>query len=116
MKLLAIGGGCAVYSIGGKIRAEKITQGARDVLDWYYHNVPANENQEKIKTQEQKMTKYLNTDWELLRDKLRGCETVADYLAKNMAGLTIQDLQERLGNLAEMIQETRNYFLDRVEQ
>ena len=44
MKLLAIGSGCAVYSIDGKIRAEKITQGARDVLDWYYHNIPANEN------------------------------------------------------------------------
>lgn len=62
------------------------------------------------------MKKYNNVDWELLRDKLQGCETVAGYLAEKMPVLTIQDLQERLENLRDLIQEAREFFGDRVEQ
>lgn len=61
------------------------------------------------------MKKYLNIDWELLRDKLQGCETVAGYLAENMSGLTIQDLQERLENLRDLIQETREFFKEKAQ-
>lgn len=61
------------------------------------------------------MKKYNNVDWELLRDKLQGCETVAGYLAENMPGLTIQDLQERLENLRDLIQDARQFFGERVE-
>ena len=61
------------------------------------------------------MKKYNNVDWELLRDKLQGCETVAGYLAQNMSGLTIQDLQERLENLRDLIQDARQFFGERVE-
>ena len=61
------------------------------------------------------MKKYNNVDWELLRDKLQGCETVAGYLAQNMPGLTIQDLQERLENLRDLIQDARQFFGERVE-
>ena len=60
--------------------------------------------------------KYNNVDWEILRDKLQGCETVAGYLAEKMPLLTIQDLQERLENLRDLIQETRDFFRDKVEQ
>lgn len=62
------------------------------------------------------MKKYNNVDWELLRDKLQGCETVAGYLAEKMPVLTIQDLQERLGNLRDLIRETRDFFLEKVEK
>lgn len=61
------------------------------------------------------MKQYKNLDWEIIRDKLRGCETVAEHLAKNMSGLTIQDLQERLDNLLLLIQESRWDFLEKVE-
>ena len=61
------------------------------------------------------MKKYLNIDWELLRDKLQGCETVAGYLAGNMSDLTIQDLQERLENLRDLIQETREFFKEKAQ-
>ena len=61
------------------------------------------------------MKKYNNVDWELLRDKLQGCETVAGYLAQNMPGLTIQDLQERLENLRDLIQDARQFFGEKVE-
>ena len=61
------------------------------------------------------MTKYNNIDWELLRDKLQGCETVAGYLAEKMPVLTIQDLQERIRNLHDLIQETRDFFLEKAE-
>lgn len=62
------------------------------------------------------MTKYQNIDWEILRDKLQGCETVAAYLAENMSGLTIQDLQERLKNLRDLIQETREFFKEKAQK
>ena len=43
-KLHAITNGRAIYtSSTGKIIAEPITQGARAVLDWYVHNIPANQ-------------------------------------------------------------------------
>ena len=61
------------------------------------------------------MKKYLNIDWELLRDKLQGCETVAGYLAENMSGLTIQDLQERLENLRDLIQDARQFFKEKAQ-
>ena len=61
------------------------------------------------------MKQYKNLDWEIIRDKLRGCETVAEYLANNISGLTIQDLQERLESLRDLIQETRKFFGDWVE-
>ena len=61
------------------------------------------------------MKKYLNIDWELLRDKLQGCETVAGYLAENMPGLTIQDLQERLENLRDLIQDARAFFKEKAQ-
>lgn len=61
------------------------------------------------------MKKYLNIDWELLRDKLQGCETVAGYLAGNMSGLTIQDLQERLENLRDLIQDAREFFKEKAQ-
>lgn len=62
------------------------------------------------------MKKYSNIDWELLRDKLQGCETVAGYLAGNMSGLTIQDLQERLENLRDLIQEARDFFKEKAQE
>ena len=44
MKLHAITNGFAVFtSSDGKIISEPITQGAKDVLAWYYHNIPANQ-------------------------------------------------------------------------
>ncbi len=61
------------------------------------------------------MKKYLNIDWELLRDKLQGCETVAGYLAENMSGLTIQDLQERLNNLRALIADARDFMLNHTD-
>lgn len=61
-------------------------------------------------------TQYNNLDWELLRDKIQGCETVADYLAGNMSGLTIQDLQERLENLRDLIRETRDFFKEKAKR
>ena len=61
------------------------------------------------------MKKYNNVDWELLRDKLQGCEIVASYLAEKMPVLTIQDLQERLVNLRDLIQETKGFFLEKAE-
>ena len=42
MELRAITNGYAIYKSKGKIIAEPITQGAKAVLDWYVHNVPAN--------------------------------------------------------------------------
>ena len=36
--------GRAIYtSSTEKIIAERITQGAKDILDWYVHNIPANQ-------------------------------------------------------------------------
>lgn len=44
LKLHAITKDRAIYtSSTGKIIAEPITQGAKAVLDWYVHNVPANQ-------------------------------------------------------------------------
>lgn len=44
MKLHAITNGIAIFtSDNGKIISTPITQGAKDVLEWYYHNVPANQ-------------------------------------------------------------------------
>lgn len=44
LKLHAITNGRAIYtSSTGKIIAERITQDAKAVLDWYVHNVPANQ-------------------------------------------------------------------------
>lgn len=68
-------------------------------------------NKKEVET----MKKYNNVDWELLRDKLQGCETVAGYLAGNMSGLTIQDLQERLENLRDLIQEAREFFKEKAQ-
>lgn len=62
------------------------------------------------------MKKYLSVDWELLRDKLQGCETVAGYLAGNMSSLTIQDLQERLENLRDLIQDAREFFKEKAQE
>ena len=45
LKLHAITNGRAIYtSSTGKIIAERITQGAKDILDWYMHNIPANDD------------------------------------------------------------------------
>lgn len=62
------------------------------------------------------MKKYNNVDWELLRDKLQGCETVAGYLAQNMPGLTIQDLQERLENLRDLLAETLEKYQSKAAE
>ena len=44
MQLHAITKTQAIYTAdNGKIIAEPITQGAKAVLDWYYHNMPANQ-------------------------------------------------------------------------
>lgn len=44
LKLHAITNGRAIYtSSTGKIISERITQDAKAVLDWYVHNVPANQ-------------------------------------------------------------------------
>lgn len=44
LKLHAITNGRVIYtSSTGKIIAERITQDAKDILDWYVHNVPANQ-------------------------------------------------------------------------
>lgn len=44
LKLHAIMNGRVIYtSSTGKIIAETITQDAKAVLDWYVHNVPANQ-------------------------------------------------------------------------
>lgn len=45
MELHAITKDYAIYTNGnGGIYAETITQGARAVLNWYYNNIPANQN------------------------------------------------------------------------
>lgn len=45
LKLHAIMNGRAIYtSSAGKIIAEPITQEAKAVLDWYVHNIPANDD------------------------------------------------------------------------
>lgn len=45
MKLHAITNGFAIFtSDNGKIISEPITQDAKDVLEWYYNNIPANQN------------------------------------------------------------------------
>lgn len=59
--------------------------------------------------------KINSVDFELLRDKMRGCETVAGYLAENMSGLTIQDLQERLNNLRALIADARDFMLTHAD-
>ena len=44
LKLHAIMNGRVIYtSSTGKIISEPITQDAKAVLDWYVHNVPANQ-------------------------------------------------------------------------
>lgn len=44
MQLHAITSGRAIFtSDNGKIYAEYITQGARDVLEWHARNVPVND-------------------------------------------------------------------------
>lgn len=62
------------------------------------------------------MKQYTNLNWENILEKLQGCETVAGYLAEKMPVLTIQDLQERLENLRELIQETKDWYIEKVEQ
>ena len=44
MELRAITNGYAIYKSNGKIIAELITQGARDVLEWNARNIPVNDN------------------------------------------------------------------------
>ena len=44
MELHAIINGYAIYKSKGKIIAEPITQGARDVLEWNARNIAANDN------------------------------------------------------------------------
>ena len=44
MELHAITNGYAIYKSNGKIIAEPITQGARQILEWTARNIPANDN------------------------------------------------------------------------
>ena len=43
MKLHSIQNGYAIFTSGNKIIAQKITQGAKDVLMWNARNIPANQ-------------------------------------------------------------------------
>ena len=60
------------------------------------------------------MKKYNNVDWELLRDKLQGCETVAGYLVENLEKIPFADLKERLENLLNLIDLAKTSFIEKV--
>lgn len=49
------------------------------------------------------MKKYNKKAYEMIQNQIRGCETVAGYLAENLEKIPFADLRERLENLRDLI-------------